>query len=71
VDRTLQQLLETEMTAQVGAEAYEQTETRTGHRDGYKPRTLHTRVGTLSLLDPQNRQGTFSTALFARYGRSE
>ena len=71
VERTLQGLLETEMTAHIGAEPYERTETRSGHRNGYKPRTLHTRVGTLTLLVPQDREGTFSTALFARYQRSE
>ena len=71
VERTLQQILETEMTAHVGAEPYERTETRTGHRNGYRPRTLHTRVGTLTLLVPQDREGTFSTLLFARYQRSE
>jgi len=71
VERTLQQVLEAEMTAHVGAEPYERTETRTGHRNGYRPRTLHTRVGTLTLLVPQDREGTFSTALFARYQRSE
>ena len=71
VERTLQQVLEAEMTAHVGAERYERTDTRTGHRNGYRPRTLHTRVGTLTLLVPQDREGTFSTALFARYQRSE
>jgi len=71
VERTLQELLEAEMTAHVGAEPYERTETRSGHRNGYRPRTLHTRVGTLTLLVPQDREGTFSTALFARYQRSE
>ena len=71
VERTLQEVLEAEMTAHVGAERYERTDTRTGHRNGYRPRTLHTRVGTLTLLVPQDREGTFSTALFARYQRSE
>ncbi len=71
VERTLQGLLEAEMTAHIGAEPYERTDTRTGHRNGYKPRTLHTRVGTLTLLVPQDREGTFSTVLFARYQRSE
>jgi len=71
VERTLQQVLEAEMTAHLGAERYERTDTRTGHRNGYRPRTLRTRMGTLTLLVPQDREGTFSTALFARYQRSE
>ncbi len=42
-----------------------------GHRNGHKPRTLRTRVGTLNLSVPQDREGTFSTRLFARYQRNE
>ncbi len=71
VERTLQQVLEAEMTAHIGAERYERGEERRGHRNGYKPRELRTRVGTLSLLVPQDREGTFSTQLFARYQRNE
>jgi transposase-like protein len=58
------------MTEHVGA-PYERSESRKGHRNGYKPRALKTRVGTLNLLVPQDREGTFSTGLFARYQRNE
>ncbi len=71
VQRVLQELLEAEMTEHVGAAPYERTENRTGHRNGHKPRMLRTRVGTLNLLVPQDREGTFSTRLFARYQRNE
>src|SRR5919202_2254938 len=71
VERVLQELLEAEMTEHVGAAPYERTDERRGHRNGYKPRTLRTRVGTLNLLVPQDREGTFSTQLFARYQRNE
>ena len=67
----LQRLLEEEMTAHLGAEAYERTPERQGHRNGYKPRQWTTRVGTLELLVPQDREGTFRTELFERYQRSE
>jgi putative transposase len=50
---------------------YERSAARSGHRNGYKPRTLRTRVGTLNLLVPQDREGTFSTRLFSRYQRNE
>src|SRR5712691_5858392 len=70
-ERALQTILEEEMTAHLGAARYERGEGRTGHRNGYKPRTLTTRVGTLELRVPQDRDGTFSTELFARYQRSE
>jgi putative transposase len=71
VERVLQELLEAEMTEHIGASPYERTGTRTGQRNGYKPRALRTRVGTLKLLVPQDREGTFSTRLFARYQRNE
>jgi putative transposase len=71
VERVLQELLEAEMTEHVGAAPYERTTQRTGQRNGYKPRTLRTRVGTLNLAVPQDREGTFSTRLFARYQRNE
>ena len=71
VERVLQEMLEAEMTEHVGAAPYERSATRTGQRNGYKPRTLRSRVGTLNLLVPQDREGTFSTRLFSRYQRNE
>ena len=71
VERVVQQILEVEMTEHIGAAPYERNATRTGQRNGHKPRTLRTRVGTLNLAVPQDRQGTFSTRLFARYQRNE
>ncbi len=71
VAHVVQEILETEMTAHLGAASYERTAARTGQRNGYKPRQLQTRVGTLTLLVPQDRVGTFSTQLFARYQRTE
>jgi putative transposase len=71
VERVLQELLEAEMTEHVGAAPYERSAERKGHRNGHKPRTLRTRVGTLNLLVPQDREGTFSTRLFSRYQRNE
>src|SRR5215213_5048127 len=57
VERVLQEMLEAEMTEHIGAAPYERSATRIGHRNGYKPRTLRTRVGTLNLLVPQDREG--------------
>jgi putative transposase len=71
VQKALQRILEAEMSAHLRAAPHERTENRKGHRNGYKPRTLKTRVGTLELLVPQDREGTFSTRLFARYQRNE
>ena len=45
VERTVQEILETEMRAHIGVERYERGEDRRGHRKGYKPRERKTRVG--------------------------
>jgi hypothetical protein len=71
VERVLQEVLEAEMTEHIGAAPHERTDARKGHRNGHKPRTLRTRVGTLNLLVPHDREGTFSTRLFSRYQRNE
>jgi transposase-like protein len=67
----LQELLELEFTEFLGAEPYERSEERRGYRNGHRSRELHTRVGTLTLRIPRDREGRFSTEIFARYQRSE
>ena len=71
VQRTVQQVLEAEMTSFLGAESYQRNEVRRGWRNGFKPRTLKTRVGELELMVPKDREGQFQTELFERYQRSE
>ena len=65
VERVLQELLEAEMTEHVGAAPYERTTERKGHRNGHKPRTLRTRVGTLNLLVPQERRDLLDAVVLA------
>jgi putative transposase len=62
---------EAEMTLALGAEKGERRSDRLGYRSGYYGRSLVTRVGTLELRVPQDREGRFSTRLFERYQRSE
>ena len=71
VQRVVQEVLEAEMEESVGAAKGERTEGRLGYRSGYYGRKLTTRVGTLELRVPQDRQGRFSTQVFERYQRSE
>jgi transposase-like protein len=71
VERAVQQVLETEMTAFLGVDSYERSDGRRGYRNGYKPRTLKTRVGELELMVPKDRDGQFQSELFERYQRSE
>lgn len=67
----IQELLETEMTEFLGAAHHERNLTRRGHRSGYRPRSLNTRVGKLHFDVPCERSGQFQTKLFNRYQRSE
>jgi transposase-like protein len=71
IQKQLQEYLEQEVAIHLGALPYERTKGRRGHRNGYKPRQLNTRLGKLFLSIPQTRDGSFSTELFERYQRSE
>lgn len=71
VESIVQATLEAEMAEALQAEKGERTAGRLGYRSGYYTRSLITRVGTLELRVPQDRQGRFSTELFERYQRSE
>jgi putative transposase len=67
----LQEVLEAEMTEVVGAAKGERSAQRLGYRSGYYSRRLVTRVGSLELRVPQDREGRFCTQVFERYQRSE
>ena len=71
VQWVVQEVLEAEMEEALGAGKGERTSGRMGYRSGYYSRKLTTRVGTLELRVPQDRQGRFSTEVFERYQRSE
>jgi transposase-like protein len=70
-EEIMNQVLDAQMTEHLQAKPYERTDRRRAYRNGYKPRQLTTRVGTLTLRVPQARDGSFSTDLFRRYQRSE
>lgn len=66
------QVMEAEITRHVDAMPYERTSKRRGSRNGYKPRTLNTRMGQLDLRIPQARNvEPYSPTLFAKWQRSE
>jgi transposase-like protein len=71
VETVLNQVLEAQVTEQIGAYPYERSAGRKAYRNGSRLRTLTTRVGPLVLHVPQVREGSFSTTLFTRYQRSE
>ena len=71
VKQTIQELLEAEMTAFLGAESRERTPARRGYRSGHRLRSLATRVGRIWFDLPCERSGGFKTRLLGRYQRSE
>ncbi len=57
VELIARELMEAEVSAEVGAELGEVSESRLTHRNGYRPRGWETRVGEIELLIPRKRQG--------------
>ena len=52
------ELMEAEVSAEIGAAHGEVSPERTTHRNGYRPRGWETRVGELSLAIPRKRSGS-------------
>jgi len=71
VEAVLNQILEAQVAETLGADRHERSDERQGYRNGYRARTLYTRVGPVTLQVPQTRDGSFSTDIFKRYQRSE
>ena len=67
----IQAALEAGRDEALGAGKSERSGQRRGYRSGYYRRKLTTRLGTLELRVPQERDGLFTTEVFARYQRSE
>ena len=67
--RILQELIEAEATARIGAEPGEHTEARTTWRNGHRDRVLTTQAGDLDLAIPKVRTGSFFPALLERRRR--
>ena len=64
--------MKVERSRVLGAELWQRTEGRKGYANGYKPRSLNTRVGKLSLLIPQVRgEVKFYPSALERALRSE
>jgi transposase-like protein len=67
----LNMVMQLEAIQQSGAEPYERNDERTAHRNGYKNRSLKTRVGEISLNKPQFREKAFNSRIFDKYSRVE
>jgi putative transposase len=61
MEQVLNQVLNAQVTEQIQAEPYERTKERQAYRNGFRLRTMNTRVGALELQVPRLRSGQFST----------
>ena len=59
VRHLVHELMDAEVSAQIGAGRYERSEERNTQRNGYRTRPWDTRVGTLELAIPKLRQGSY------------
>jgi transposase-like protein len=64
-------VMQLEAIQQADAEPYQRIDSRKAHRNGYKERSLKTRVGEIRLKKPQFREISFKTKVFDRYSRVE
>lgn len=58
-ESVLQLIMETDVDGLIGAGRYERGEARQTWRNGYRDRTLDTRLGTMNLKIPKMRTGTY------------
>ena len=71
VQLLMQQLIELEVSEQVGAGRYERSPERVTQRNGYRPRQWETRVGQIPLRIPKLRQRSYFPSLLEPRKRSE
>ena len=64
-------VMQVERSKYLQAEEYERTENRKGHANGYKPKTVRTRLGEITFAVPQVREGGFYPSALEKGLRSE
>jgi hypothetical protein len=67
----INQAMQAERAKYLNARQYERTEDRKGHANGYKPKTVRTRVGEITFAVPQVREGGFYPSALEKGLRSE
>ena len=67
----INQAMQAERARYLNAGQYERTEDRKGHANGYKPKTVRTRVGEITFAVPQVREGGFYPSALEKGLRSE
>ena len=63
LERALQELIDAELTAQIGAGKHERSDVRSNYRNGGRARTLSTPAGDVELRIPKVRVGSFFPSL--------
>lgn len=63
--------MQAERSNYLQADKYERTEDRTGHANGFKPKTVKTRMGEITFAIPQVREGGFYPTALEKGLRSE
>lgn len=71
VQLLINEAMKMERSAYLNAQPYQRTPDRMDHANGYKPKTLHTRIGDLELTVPQTRNGGFYPSVIQKGLRSE
>ena len=69
--KSLNAVLKAESAQQLGAEPYERSKERCDCRNGFRERTLNTRIGSIVLAVPRHCNVPFKSMIFDNYSRSE
>jgi transposase-like protein len=69
VELVLQQLIEAELTATIGASPHERSDDRQNYRNGHRSRLLSTKAGDIELKIPKLRSGSFFPQILERRRR--
>ena len=69
LEKTVNQLLKSELSAVLGYEAYERNHQTRNARNGSYERQLDTEFGTISIRIPRDRQNKFQNAILQPYAR--
>jgi len=67
----INQAMQVERSKYLQADEYQRTEDRKGHANGYKPKTVRTRMGEITFAVPQVREGGFYPSALEKGLRSE
>ncbi len=67
----INQAMQVERSKYLQADEYERTEERKGHANGFKPKTVRTRMGEITFAVPQVREGGFYPSALEKGLRSE